>query len=220
VDPQPRSGVRPKKSARDRLIRLAAQNPTWVLGFQDETWWSRVSPPQGSAWAEEKQPLRVVEQSVPNDEKEAISCYGMLLRCPGDSAWTEQMWVRFVQERPVSALTIEFLEWSCRKLQGQGKRALLLIWDNAGWHLSHEVRNWIRAHNWSVRKSGKGVRIVACFLPSKSPWLNPIEPKWRHAKRAVAEPDGLLSFEELERRVCARFACDPEPHLSLAEKAA
>ena len=164
--------------------------------------------------------MQVVAQSVPKGEKKAISCYGILARCPGDPAWQEQMWVRFVEERPVSALTIQFLEWSCSKLEAQGKKALLLIWDNAGWHISHEVRDWIRAHNWSVRQSGKGVRILACFLPSRSPWLNPIEPKWMHGKRAICEPNALLSFAELERRACIHFGCDMEPHLSLAEKAA
>jgi hypothetical protein len=130
------------------------------------------------------------------------------------------MWLRFVAERPVSALTIEFLEWSCTKAQTQGKTALLLIWDNAGWHISHEVKRWIRSHNWSARTSGKGVRIVACFLPSKSPWLNPIGPKWMHGKRAVAEPNGLITTEELERRVCVHFDCEIEPHLTAAEEAA
>jgi len=130
------------------------------------------------------------------------------------------MWVRFVAERPVSALTLEFLEWSCARLEAAGKRALLMVWDNAGWHISREVRGWIRAHNWSVRKRGKGVRIVACYLPSRSPWLNPIEPKWMHGKRAIAEPDGLITLDELERRVCVHFDCGIEPHLRVAEKAA
>lgn len=195
-------------------------NPAWVLGFQDETWWSRVSPPRGSAWAEEKRPLQIVGQSVPKNEKKALSCYGLLARCPADPTWSEQMWVRFVAERPVSALTKEFLEWSCTKLEAQGKRALLMVWDNAGWHISREVRNWIRAHNWRVRKRGTGVRILACYLPSRSPWLNPIEPKWMHGKRAVAEPDGLIYLAELERRVCVHFDCEIEPHLRVAEKAA
>jgi transposase len=191
-----------------------------VLGFQDETWWSRVTPPQGSAWAAEGRPLQVVGQSVPKGEKKAKSCFGLLTRCPGDSAWEEQMWLRFIAERPVGALTIQFLEWCCERAEQAGKRALLLIWDNAGWHISYEVRGWIRSHNWSVRQSGRGVRILACYLPSRSPWLNPIEPKWMHAKRAIAEPNALLSFEELERRVCAHFGCERETHLSLVEKAA
>ena len=52
-----------------------------------------------------------------------------------------------------------------------------------------------------------GARIVVCPLPSKSPWLNPIEPKWVHGKRAVAEPDRLLSAAELEARVYAYYGC-------------
>ena len=51
-----------------------------------------------------------------------------------------------------------------------------LIWDNASWHVSHEVRTWIRAHNRAVKQTGQGVRLVPCLLPIKSPWLNPIEP--------------------------------------------
>ncbi len=184
------------------------------MAFQDETWWSRVTPPQGLAWAEAGHPLQVVDQSVPKGERKAISCYGILARCPGDPAWREQMWVRFVAERPVSALTIEFLEWSCQKAEAQGKRALLLIWDNAGWHISHVVKQWIRAHNWGVRQRRAGVRIVACYLPSKSPWLNPIEPKWMHGKRKVAEPDRKLSADERRERVAAHFGCPATPSLA------
>ena len=28
---------------RDRLIAQAAARPDWVLGFQDETWWTRLA---------------------------------------------------------------------------------------------------------------------------------------------------------------------------------
>ena len=64
------------------------------------------------------------------------------------------------------------------------------------------------------------MRIVVCFLTPKSPWLNQIEPKWMHGKRAVAEPNALLPFPEMERRIYAHFAWEPEPHLTLAEKTA
>jgi transposase len=82
------------------------------------------------------------------------------------------------------------------------------------------VEEWIGAHNEQVKAQGKGVRILACPLPKKSPWLNPIEPKWVHGKRKVAEPDGLLDAAELERRVCACFGCEQHDHLSIPEKAA
>ena len=93
--------------------------------------------------------------------------------------------------------------------------ALLLVWDNAPWHVSRAVRQWIRAHNRQVKRSGRGVRIVACYLPSKSPWLNAIEPKWVHSKRRVAEPARLLTAQELADRVCAAFDCPHDPHLAL-----
>jgi transposase len=34
-----------KQAARDRLIRLVEAHPDWVLGFQDECWWSRLAQP-------------------------------------------------------------------------------------------------------------------------------------------------------------------------------
>jgi hypothetical protein len=83
-----------------------------------------------------------------------------------------------------------------------------------------EVRSWLRAHNRDVRRTGQGVRIVACYLPIKSPWLNRIEPHWVHGKRKVVEPAGLLSAQELANRICAHFGCDHEPHLIVTEKAA
>ena len=51
-------------------------------------------------------------------------------------------------------------------------------------------------------------RLIVCRLPSKSPWLNPIEPKWVHGKRAVVEPARVLSMTELMQRVCAYYQCE------------
>jgi hypothetical protein len=53
-------------------------------------------------------------------------------------------------------------------------------------------------------------RIIPCYLPIKSPWLNPIEPRWGHGKRRVVEPAGLLTAAELRARVCAAFDCPAE----------
>jgi hypothetical protein len=81
----------------------------------------------------------------------------------------EQVWLRFVENRPVGQLTTQYLTWCCEKLTALGKKALLLIWDNASWHISKEVRTWLRTHNRQVKQQGKGVRIMACYLPCKSP---------------------------------------------------
>ena len=50
---------------------------------------------------------------------------------------------------------------------------MLLVWDKASWHRSQAVRRWMRDHNRQVKQEGKGVRIVSCQLPIKSPWLPP-----------------------------------------------
>ncbi len=108
----------------------------------------------------------------------------------------------------------------CQKLEALGKKVWVLIWDNASWHISREVRRWLGKHNREVKKSGRGVRIVSCLLPKKSPWLNAIEPKWVHGKRKVVEPDGLLGAYELADRVCGVFGCPHYEHLSIPQEVA
>ena len=83
---------------------------------------------------------------------------------------------------------------------------MLLVWDNASWHVSQRVRSWIKAHNRRVKRAG-GVRIVACYLPIKAPWLNPIEPCWIHGKRAILETDRKLTAREVQKRVFEHFEC-------------
>ena len=103
---------------------------------------------------------------------------------------------------------------------GPRQNSLLLIWDNAPWHVSREVRTWIRRHNRKIKLAGRGGRIVANYLPINSPWLNPIEPQWVNGKRRIVEPARLLSAHELIERVCAAFDCPHELHLTLAQEAA
>ncbi len=40
----------------------------------------------------------------------------------------------------MSAITTQFLEWSCERLEAMCKKALLLVWDNASWHKSKFVK--------------------------------------------------------------------------------
>jgi len=202
------------------LIRLAATHPTWAVGFLDEVWWSRLAQPAQHRWVEaaERTRLEELDSAKADLDPKALACYGVLVRRRPQHA--DQMLLRFVQGRPVSAVTIDFLAWCSERLAQQGLTAWLLIWDNASWHKSQVVREWIRSHNRQVKQTGQGVRIVACLLPSKSPWLNPIEPKWVHGKRAVSEADRMLSAEELEARVCGYYGCAREPHLVMPEKGA
>jgi hypothetical protein len=216
VDNESRPRLRKKKRRRDRLIGLTELNEDWALGFEDEVWWSRVALPSLHSFSEKGRPLRLVKQAVAKDDPDpkAISCYGLYL------PEFEETWLRFVDGRPVSAITTQFLSWCSKKLGSMGKKVWVLVWDNASWHISHEVRRWIDEHNRAAKKSGKGVRIIRCQLPKQSPWLNPIEPRWVHGKRRVMEADRLLSAHELVERVCSAFDCPHYEHLSIPEKVA
>jgi hypothetical protein len=165
-------------------------------------WWSRLARPDVHAWAG-GEPLRMhqAEPEPAGGEAKALACYGLL------RADTGGMLLRFVEGRPVSQVTEDFLGWACERLGAEGKKALLLVWDNASWHVSRRARAWIRGHNRQAKASG-GVRIVACYLPVKAPWLNRIEPRWVHGKRAVIEADRPLTMDEVEARVCDYYRCE------------
>ena len=173
-----------------------------MLGYQDEVWWSRLARPALHAWAA-GEPMRLHEVAAGKEDREpnALACYGLL------RADTGGMMLRFVAGRPVSQVTEDFLAWACQRLAAEGKRALLLVWDNASWHVSGRVRSWIRAHNRRVKDEG-GVRIVSCPLPVKAPWLNRIEPRWVHGKRAIIEPSRKLTGDEVVERVCDYYGCE------------
>jgi transposase len=116
------------------------------------------------------------------------------------------MLLRFVEGRPVSGVTCAFLAWAAERLAAEGIRVLALVWDNAGWHVSRAVRARIGDHNRRAKRDG-GCRLLVCRLPSKSPWLNPIEPRWAHGKRAAVGADRKPTAEELQQRLCDHYRC-------------
>ena len=86
-------------------MRWAAAHPTWLLGFEDETWWSRLAHPALHAWTDGDRPLRLVAQTVAKNDpdRKALACYGLLLPA------LDEVWLRFLDGRPVSAVTTVFL---------------------------------------------------------------------------------------------------------------
>jgi transposase len=180
------------------LKREAAQHSDWLLVDEDESWFSRFEQPSVRAWSA-TQALQRVEREAPEHEPDkALACYGALRYD------TQHVYFAFSDTRPVSEETWKFVQGLLEVAQQEGKRVLVIIWDNAGWHLSKRLRQWIRQHNRVAKATGT-VRLLTHLLPLKSPWLNPIEPRWVHAKRAIWEPNGALSVDETKRRLCAHF---------------
>jgi hypothetical protein len=150
--------------------------------------------------------MRAADRTDPDPK--ALACYGLWLPGP------ERMLLRFVAGRPVSGVTRAFLAWAADRLAAEGVRVLALVWDNAPRHVGREVRAWIGGHNHRVKAAGSGCRLLVCRPPSKSPWLNPIEPRWAHGKRAVVGPERKLTGAELSQRLCDHYRCQLLPPLA------
>jgi transposase len=86
---------------------------------------------------------------------------------------------------------------------------IYVAWDNAGTHQDDEVE--------AVVRSAAG-RLVLLYLPTYSPWLNPIEMLWRHFRREVTHCELFESIEVLltaARDFFARYKQYPERILSI-----
>jgi hypothetical protein len=105
------------------------------------------------------------------------------------------MHLRFVSGRPVSPVPPDFLEWWRGQMQAQGKRARRLIWENASWPVSNQVKTWPGEHHQSglqeARTDHPGARHIPCWFPTKRPGRNRIEPK---GGMASAPSSSLLGF--------------------------
>lgn len=64
-----------EKSFRDGRLRLSATHSEWVVGFQYEAWWSRVSPPHG--------PSRGARYRPSSRRSRKANARHLLLRNPG-----------------------------------------------------------------------------------------------------------------------------------------
>jgi len=166
---------------------------------QDECWFSRFAQPRLHSWAARGEELHLVErQPKPREPDKALACFGAVRQDTGER------YLYFAEGQPDTAATILMLERLLAVARREEKRVLVIIWDRASWHKSRALKEWQRQHNRAAKWKGD-VRLLTCLLPVKSPWLNPMEAHWVHAKRAIVEPDGELSAAELKRRLCAHF---------------
>jgi hypothetical protein len=170
---------------------------------EDECWFSRFAQPQMHCWADKGEEVRWVEREPePEEEQKALACFGAVGQDTGER------FLYFCQGQPNTSNTLLVLQKLLAVARGEEKRVLVLIWDRASWHKSKKLKRWTHEHNQSAKREGD-VRLLTCLLPVKSPWLNPMEAHWLHAKRGIAEPDGELSVTELKRRLCAQFQVEP-----------
>ncbi len=177
-----------------------------MLFDQDECWFSRFAQPNAFAWAEPGKELRLVQRTpTPKEPQKALACFGAVCQD------TQETVLYFADGQPNSELMWLFIIALLALAREELKQVVVLLWDNATWHKSRRLRQWIRTYNRAAKQTGEP-RLLTWLLPRQSPWLNPIEPRWVHAKRAVCQPDGELSALELKRRLGVHFETEPFWH--------
>jgi putative transposase len=86
---------------------------------------------------------------------------------------------------------------------------IYVAWDNASTHEDDEVEDVVRA---------AAGRLVLLYLPTYSPWLNPIEMLWRHFRREVTHCELFASVKALLAAAAdffARYNREPRHMLSI-----
>jgi transposase len=139
---------------------VAEAGPETSVLVEDETQVKRF-PPFRRQWQPigEQRPVRVPEA---NDK---LTLYGTLELTSGQTRVE-------AYEKGRSDYTTQYLESLLEQIQGQ----ILLVWDQATWHTSGKVTEWIEKRD----------RIETYLLPVRSPETNPMEDLWRELKEQVA----------------------------------
>ncbi len=89
------------------------------------------------------------------------------------------------------------------------RETIYVAWDNATTHFDDKVEAVVR---------GAAGRLVLLYLPTYSPWLNPIEMLWRHFRREVTHCELFVSVKALVKASLdffQRYNETPEKVLSI-----
>ena len=82
----------------------------------------------------------------------------------------------------------EIAEFLRLLLEEHPQKTVYVAWDNVYTHMDQEVEEVLR---------GAAGSLVLLYLPTYSPWLNPIEMLWRHFRREVTHCELFVSVQEL-----------------------
>ena len=82
----------------------------------------------------------------------------------------------------------EMAEFLNLLLQRHPSERIYLVWDNVYTHKDYEIEEIVRA---------EAGRLVLLYLPTYSPWLNPVEMLWRYFRREVTHCELFVSVKKL-----------------------
>ena len=220
----PRPGVRAEKSARDRLIRLAATHPTWALGFEDEVWWSRLAQP-GPTRLGGARPAAPAGRAGGREGRPGSEGAGVLWPAGplGERAGrrpAEAVWLRFVAGRPRERRDDRSF-WPGAAPSWRQRARRPCCWcgttppgTSVGWCATGSARIIGRRR---PPAGAYGSSTAICRLRARG--STPSSPSGRMANGAWSKVPGWLTAAELRTRVCATFDCPEEELLGLPGRA-
>lgn len=184
-----------RKSQRDRLWALARAAPDGAAVWLDESWFARW-PYRYSAWAHKDDLPRVAQRW-----SEAVDTTALFAALDDE---TQEPFLRWADGQPNSERMIQFLEALMAHWTQKGKRFIVLFWDKASFHTSHQTRNWIREYNRRAKQE-QLTRLIVCKLPSRSPWLMPLESVFGWIKHQVLGNRLFETVIELQKAAESHF---------------
>jgi hypothetical protein len=98
---------------------------------------------------------------------------------------------RFIDHRHLADLRLT----NC----GIGKRFIVLFWNKASWHTSHRTQEWIRTYSRRAKQEGL-TWLIVCRLPTRSPWLMPLESIFGWIKHHILGNRFFQTVAELQAR--------------------
>lgn len=171
-----------------RIRRLLENLPgSETAVFEDEVD-INTNPKIGSMWMRRGEQAEVLTPGT--NEKAYIA---------GSLHWRRGVLFATAGTRRDAKLFVAHLEELCRKLRRY--RVIHVICDNAAFHRSRSVREWLARHP----------RIPLHFLPTYAPETNPIERVWWHLHETVTRNHRCGSLNELLNQVF-RWLGERNPH--------
>ncbi len=184
-----------RKRRRDRLLALARAAPDGAAYWLDQSWFSRW-PYRFRAWAAKDTPLRVAQRW--SEKVDTTALYAAL------DAESQEAFLRWATGQPDSEETVQFLEALMAHCTQNGLRFIVLIWDKASWHTSRRTQGWIRAYNRRAKEEAR-TRLIVCQLPTRSPWLMPLEPIFGWTKHQILGGRLFQTVTQLQAAVESYF---------------
>jgi transposase len=178
---EPRPRVRPQKKAIEETRDNLAEGDVFYYADEFNLSWM---PTLKAMWSPKGQQVMIPTPAQPKKR------YGI-----GAVNYHTGQTVLLIRRRKRRRETAELLEALLEK-HPRGK--VYVAWDNSNTHEDDEIEAVLR---------GAAGRLVLLYLPTYSPWLNPIEMLWRHFRREVTHCELFKSIKALVAAAYAFFDC-------------